>query len=93
MAGPSDTGGNVHRPPQELANNPALWESVMLASFGGATPTEQRALEMSIHKGFVDPSLTTAQRMHARDDAIRGLGYFGISFDWDAWRREMGYSA
>jgi hypothetical protein len=94
MTGPSDSGsGEIRVPPQELENNPSLWDSVILAAFGGATRTEQVALEQSLYKGFSDPSVSKGERLRARDDAIRGLGYFGVQFDWDAWRREMGYSA
>ena len=93
MTGPSDSGGDIRRPPEELEGSPSLWENVLLSGFSGATPTEQRALEQSLYTGFKNPNVTKQERMRARDDAIRGLGYFGVNFDWDAWRREMGYSA
>ena len=91
MTGPSDSDG-VREPPPELASNPSLWDSILLSTFGGATKSEEAALQYSLYRGFVDSSVTKAERLRARDDAIRGLGYFGVQFDWDAWRREMGYS-
>lgn len=90
MTGPDEP--EIREPPEALAANPSLWESILLADFGGATKAEEAALAYSLNKGFVDPNVSKADRMRARDDAIRGLGYFGVSFDWDAWRREMGYS-
>lgn len=87
-AGPDD----IREPPPQLESNPSLWESVILASFGGATKAEEAALVYSLEKGFSDPNVSKQDRMRARNDAIRGLGYFGVNFDWEAWRREMGYS-
>lgn len=98
MTGPNGETGDpndpvVRQPPEELQRNPSLWDSILLATFGGATKAEQAALQQSMNKGFVDPNVSRRERLKAREDAIRGLNYFGVQFDWDAWRREMGYSA
>jgi hypothetical protein len=79
------------RPPPQFQQTPTVWESIMVARFGGATKDERNALAQSAYTGFVDRSVDPATRAAAREDALSGFSFFGASFDWQQWRREMGY--
>jgi hypothetical protein len=92
LTGPGDgTPENEPNRPQGFQNNPSLWESITVSRFGGANSAERDALAQSTYTGFVDRNVDSATRMRAREDALAGFSFFGVQFDWNAWRREMGY--
>lgn len=77
--------------PDHYRGHESVWESVVVARFGGATKFEQAELSATAYTGFVDPYVDSETRELARDDALAGFEYFGVDFDWAQWRREMGY--
>jgi hypothetical protein len=79
------------RPPPQFEQTPTLWESISAARMQGATKDERNALAQSAYTGFVDRNVDPATRHAARQDALEGFRFFGASFDWAQWRREMGY--
>jgi hypothetical protein len=79
------------RPPPQFQQTPTLWQSISAARMQGATKDERNALAASTYTGFVDRSVDPATRAAARQDALEGFRFFGAPFDWNQWRREMGY--
>ncbi len=77
--------------PASFEGHRSLWESVVVARFGGASRYEQAELAAATYTGFIDRSVDRDTRQAARDDALAGFSYFGVGFDWNAWRSEMGY--
>lgn len=77
--------------PAGFQQAPSVWESVVVARFGGASRYEQAELASAAYTGFVDRTTDPMTRAAARDEAIAGFNYFDVSFDWGQWRREMGY--
>lgn len=88
---PPDDEESDARIPEYFRGHESVWESVQLARFGGASRAEVSELASAAYAGYVDPSVDSATRNAARNEAQAGFSYFGVGFDWAQWRREMGY--
>lgn len=57
----------------------------------GVDPHSTRIAQSQVHKAMYDKSLTTAQRVEARNQMKAMMNFYGIGFDWAQWRKEMDY--